>query len=92
VTRRRSLAQRATTPKSSPHSRLARESSPCIGLCKATYWLVQVYGYEIAATDVWDAYRATLAAAERHGSSAEVKERVRGVIAAEHAGGFVTKV
>ncbi len=56
------------------------------------YWLVQGYGYEITAADVWDAYRATLAAAERHGSSAEVKERVRGVVAAEHAGGFVTKV
>ena len=52
----------------------------------------QGYGYEITGADVWDAYRATLAAAERHGSSAEVKERVRGVIAAEHAGGFVTKV
>ena len=56
------------------------------------YWLVQGYGYEITAADVWDAYRATLAAAERHGSSAEVKERVRGIVAAERAGGFVTKV
>jgi hypothetical protein len=56
------------------------------------YWLVKGYGYEITGADVWDAYRATLAAAERHGSSAEVKERVRKLVAAEQAGGFVTKV
>ncbi len=58
------------------------------------YWLVQGYGYEITSVDVWDAYRATLAAAERHGSAAEVKERVRKMVAAEGAGGerFVTKV
>jgi len=56
------------------------------------YWLVQGYGYEITGADVRDAYRATLAAAERHGSSAEVKERVRKLVAAEHSGGFVTKV
>lgn len=56
------------------------------------HWLVQGYGYEITGADVWDAYRATLAAAERHGSSAEVKERVRKLVASEQAGGFVTKV
>jgi hypothetical protein len=57
------------------------------------YWLVQGYGYEITSVDVWDAYRATLAAAERHGSAAEVKERVRKLVAAEGAGErFVTKV
>jgi hypothetical protein len=57
------------------------------------YWLVQGYGYEITSVDVWDAYRATLAAAERHGSAAEVRERVRKMIAAEGAGErFVTKV
>ncbi len=56
------------------------------------HWLVQGYGYEITGADVWDAYRATLAAAERHGSSAEVRERVRKLVAAEQAGGFVTKV
>ncbi len=58
----------------------------------ALYWLVQGYGYEITGVDVLDAYRATLAAAERHRSSAEVKERVLKMVAAEHAGGFVTKV
>ncbi len=57
------------------------------------YWLVQGYGYEITSVAVWDAYRATLAAAERHGGAAEVKERVRRVVAAEGAGErFVTKV
>jgi len=57
------------------------------------YWLVQGYGYEITGADVWDAYRATLAAAERHGSSADVKERIRELVAAEAAGdGFVSRV
>ena len=56
------------------------------------YWLVQGYGYEITSVDVWEAYRSTLAAAERHGSAAEVRERVRKMVATESAGGFVTKV
>jgi hypothetical protein len=56
------------------------------------HWLVQGYGYEITGADVWEAYRATLAAAERQGRGAEVKERVSKLIAAEPAGGFVTKV
>lgn len=57
------------------------------------YWLVQGYGYEITSVDVWDAYRATLVAAERHGSAAEVRERVRKLVAAAGAGErFVTKV
>ena len=54
---------------------------------------MQGYGYEITSGDVWEAYRSTLAAAERHGSAAEVKERVRKLVAAEGAGErFVTKV
>lgn len=56
------------------------------------HWLVQGYGYEITGADVWDAYRATLAAAERRGDGAEVKERIRKLVAGEHAGGFVAKV
>ncbi|HQP35653.1 MAG TPA: hypothetical protein PLI95_10745 [Polyangiaceae bacterium] len=57
------------------------------------YWLVQGYGYEVTGADVWDAYRATLEAAERHGTSADVKDRVRKMVAAEGAGErFVTKV
>lgn len=56
------------------------------------HWLVQGYGYEITGADVWDAYRATIAAAERRGAGAEVKERIRKLMAGEHAGGFVAKV
>lgn len=56
------------------------------------HWLIQGYGYEITGTDVWDAYRATLAAAELRGAGTEVKERIRKLVAAEHAGGFVAKV
>jgi hypothetical protein len=59
----------------------------------ALHWLVQGYGYEITSADVWEAYRSTLAAAERHGSAAEVKERIRNMVASERAGDrFVTKV
>lgn len=56
------------------------------------HWLVEGYGYEVTGADVWDAYRATLAAAERHGTAAEVKERIRTLVAAEPPGGFVTQV
>ena len=57
------------------------------------YWLVQGYGSEITGVDVWEAYRATLAAAGRHGSAADVRERVRQMVAAEGAGErFVTKI
>jgi hypothetical protein len=56
-------------------------------------WLVQGYGYDITGADVWDAYRATLAAAERQGSAAEVRERVRTMVAAVNGGDrFVAKV
>ena len=59
----------------------------------ALYWLVLGYGYEITSVDVLDAYRFTLAAAERHGSAVEVKERIRKMVAAEGTGErFVTKV
>lgn len=57
------------------------------------HWLVEGSGYEITSVDVWDAFRATLAAAERHGSAAAVRERVRKMVAAEGTGErFVTKV
>jgi len=56
------------------------------------HWLVLGYGYEITGADVFDAYRATMAAAERHGSMHEIKERIRAMVAAEQVGGFVTKV
>jgi hypothetical protein len=52
----------------------------------ALNWLAQGYGYEITSVNVWDAYRATLAAAERLGSSAEIKSRIREIVAAERDG------
>lgn len=59
----------------------------------ALYWLVQGFGYEITSAHVWEAYRSTLSAAERHGSAADVKGRVRNIVAAEGAGQrFVTEV
>ena len=59
----------------------------------ALHWLVLGYGYDISSVDVWDAYRWTIAAAERHGSEVEVRERIRKMVAAEGAGErFVTKV
>ena len=59
----------------------------------ALYWLVAGYGYDITGADVWAAYRSTIAAAERHGSSAEVKERIRALVASEAtADRFVSKM
>jgi hypothetical protein len=52
----------------------------------ALAWLVRGYGYEVTGADVWDAYRATLASAERLGNAAGVKERVRALVASENAG------
>jgi hypothetical protein len=52
----------------------------------ALNWLAQGYGYEITSVDVWDAYRATLAAAEQSGSSAEIKARIRQIVASESDG------
>jgi len=59
----------------------------------ALHWLVQGIGYEITSADCWEAYRSTLAAAERQGSLAEVKDRVRQLVASAGAGvHFVTEV
>jgi hypothetical protein len=59
----------------------------------ALHWLLEGYGYEITSDDVWEAYRSTLAAAERQGNGPETRERIRRLVAAEPAGErFVTKV
>jgi hypothetical protein len=56
-------------------------------------WLVQGYGYEITAADVWAAYRATMQAAEQQGCAAETRERIRAMLAGETFGErFVTNV
>lgn len=56
-------------------------------------WLLQGYGYDITSADVWAPYRAALHAAERAGKAAEVRARIRAMVAAEGTGDrFVTKV
>lgn len=86
------LAQRsACDPKTL--TRAARdyaEKKPSFAIAAgllALYWLTLGYGYEITSVEVWDAYRATMAAAERHGGGAEVKDRIRKLVASEGARG-----
>ncbi len=56
-------------------------------------WLLLGYGYDITSVDVWAPYHAALRAAEHAGMTAEVKARIRAMVAAEPAGErFVTKV
>ncbi|MHB8264108.1 MAG: hypothetical protein ACYDGY_10265, partial [Acidimicrobiales bacterium] len=43
----------------------------------ALHWLVEGYGYEITAADVWSAYSNTMRAAVNCGSTAETQERVK---------------
>lgn len=56
----------------------------------AISWLSQGYGYEVTSADVWDAYRATMAASHKHGSTDEVTQRIRELVATE--GSMVAKV
>ncbi len=58
----------------------------------ALHWLVKGYGYKITGVDVWAAYSSTMAAAARKGSVAQVRERVKQIVAGEGPGGFVTKI
>jgi len=59
----------------------------------ALHWLVKGYGYEVTGFDVWGAYHATLAAADRNGRAVEIKERIRQMIAGGGAAGnFVSRV
>jgi hypothetical protein len=59
----------------------------------ALHWLVQGYGYEITGADVWAAYASTMRAAERQGSIAEARERVRALVANESTHErFVTRI
>ena len=60
----------------------------------ALYWLVRGYGFDITSGDVRDAYRSSLAAAERQGNVDDVKQRIRAIVASESGFGerFVTKV
>jgi len=58
----------------------------------ALHWLVQGYGYEITGADVWAAYASAVKAAETAGNAGEVRERIRQLVAAEKAGGFVARI
>jgi hypothetical protein len=59
----------------------------------ALHWLVQGYGYEITSDDVWMAFEATISAAEKLGTVAEARGRVRTMITASALGGdFVKKI
>ncbi|MFA5890826.1 MAG: hypothetical protein WDA27_07735 [Actinomycetota bacterium] len=58
----------------------------------ALHWLVQGYGYEITGVDVLAAYSETLEAAQKQGSVAETRERIRALVAAEPPGGFVRRI
>jgi len=59
----------------------------------ALRWLVEGYGYEITGGDVWAAYTCTVKAAENGGRTAEVRERIRTLVASETSGErFVTRI
>jgi hypothetical protein len=58
----------------------------------AFHWLIQGYGFEISSADVWAAYSSTMTAAENKGDLADVRERVRQLVASEGSGGFVARV
>lgn len=56
-------------------------------------WLAYGWGYEITGLDVLEAYKLALAVAKRLGVSAEVKNNIRKIIAADQSvGSFVQKV
>jgi hypothetical protein len=48
-------------------------------------WLARGYGHEITGADVREAYRSAVAAAERLGGAADVKDRIREIVAADGA-------
>jgi hypothetical protein len=58
----------------------------------AMHWLVQGYGYEVMAADVWAAYSNTMKAAEKNGNASKIKESVKRLIASEAPGGFVARI
>lgn len=59
----------------------------------ALRWLSRGYGYEVTSADVWQAYRATLAAAEREGDAEQVTVRIREMVRAESSdNGFVRQI
>jgi hypothetical protein len=58
----------------------------------AMHWLVQGYGYEVTAADVWAAYSNTMKAAEKNGNTSKIQESVKKLVASEAPGGFVARI
>lgn len=58
----------------------------------AFHWLIQGYGFEISGADVWAAYSSTMTAAEKMGAVADVRARVRELVASQGSGGFVARI
>jgi tetratricopeptide (TPR) repeat protein len=59
----------------------------------ALRWLVKGHGYEITGADVSSAYTNAMKAAEKAGRVAEVRDRIRTLVASEtYAGHFVTRI
>jgi hypothetical protein len=59
----------------------------------ALRWLVEGHGYELTGADVWSAYTNTMKAAENVRRAAEVRHRIRKLVASEtYANRFVTRI
>jgi hypothetical protein len=58
----------------------------------ALHWLAQGFGYEIDSADVWAAYRATLAAADRQSPCGKVKDDIRALVGSDTCDRFVKDV
>lgn len=59
----------------------------------ALRWLASGYGYEVTGADVWSAYKYTMEAAARAGTTEPTRESIRYLVAAEtHGERFVTRV
>jgi len=71
------------------------ESQPAFAIgagLLALHWLIQGYGYEVTGADVWAAYANTMKAAEKNGSTAAVRERVKKLVTGENQGGLAERV
>jgi len=74
-------------------SRRAPSSGAIEAGIAALRWLVEGYGYEITSADVWSAYTNTMKAAEKAGCVAEVRDRIRRLLASEaYANRFVSGI
>jgi len=55
----------------------------------ALKWLIRGYGYEITGADVLAAYACTIAAAERAGNVAEIRDRIVKLVSEDEPAGLV---